>query len=227
MDSTGQLTMKPGTMGLREMLIFDTPGTVLFQKANYPWLARLRVRVQAGGGGAAGADADPGECIVRTGGTGGGYSEALIEAAALGATETIVVGAGGAGGVGNQPGEDGGGSSFGAFATAFGGIGSGDIQTSGTSIDVTTGALGPLGGAGDWAQGGGPSGAAIRLAGNRGVSGAGGDSFMGHGGREVTFQTSGSVSRGYGSGGSGGVSYGNPVNGGPGSRGIVIVELYG
>jgi len=226
-DGSGRLTMKPGSMGYQDTVIFSTPGNFQFKKADYPNLARVRVRVQAGGGGSAGADADPSEVIVRQGGAGGGYAETTVEASALGAVETVVVGAGGTGGTaGNVPGQDGGGSSFGGWATALGGAGSDTLQTSGTAIDVTSGVSAPLAGIGDIAIGGGAGGGAIRLSGTRGLSGAGGDSHWGHGGRELSFQSAGNQPRGFGAGASGAMSTGGAVAGADGSRGFVIVELY-
>lgn len=226
-DGSGQLTMKPGAMGLQDTVTYSTPGNFQFKKADYPLLARVRVRVLGGGGGSAGADADTGEVIVRQGGAGGGYAETIVEASALGAVETVVVGAGGVGGGGgNSPGGDGGGSSFGGWATAFGGAGSDTLQNSGTTIDVTSGVSAPLAGVGDLAIGGGAGGGAMRLSANRGMSGRGGDSHYGHGGRELSFQSAGNAPRGFGAGASGAMSTGGPVAGADGSRGIVIVELY-
>lgn len=226
-SGSGELTMKPGAMGFQDTVIFSNVGNFQFNKASYPLLARVRVRVLGGGGGSAGADADPGELIARQGGAGGGYAEATIAASALGAVTSVVVGAGGQGGsTGNSPGSDGSGSSFGGFATALGGAGSDTLQTSGTAIDVTSGVSAPLAGIGDLAIGGGAGGGAFRLSATRGMSGAGGDSQYGFGGRELSFQSAGNAPRGFGAGASGALSTGGAVAGADGSRGFVIVELY-
>lgn len=50
-DDTGELCLNPGTMGLRRVIVHKSPGTYQFRKADYPWLARIRVKVQGGGGG--------------------------------------------------------------------------------------------------------------------------------------------------------------------------------
>ncbi|GGZ23188.1 hypothetical protein GCM10010387_15370 [Streptomyces inusitatus] len=226
-DDDGQLCLIPGRQGLRETLIFDNPGTFQFQKADYPWLARVMVRVQGAGGGSAGANAAAGECIVRPGGTGGGYSESLVEAASLGAMETIVVGAGGDPGDPNDAGGAGGNSSFGGFATAPGGSGGTASQTSGTVLDATSGISGPLAGIGDLNLGGGASDGAIRLNATNGLSGKGGDSHLGTGGFPRATEGAGTAPRGVGGGAGGALSYGGSFSGGTGGIGLVIVELYG
>lgn len=50
-DETGELCLNPGTMGLRKTIVHKTPGTYQFRKADYPWLARIRVRVQGAAAG--------------------------------------------------------------------------------------------------------------------------------------------------------------------------------
>src|SRR5690606_15367022 len=106
------LCVIPGSLGLREVITYGTPGVHTFRKDDYPWLARVYVKVQGGGGGSAGANAAADELIARPGGAGGGYAEALIDVGMLGAAESVVVGAGGAAGIGNNPGGNGGNSSF-------------------------------------------------------------------------------------------------------------------
>jgi len=226
-DDDGRLCLIPGRQGLRDVLYITDTGNTSFAKADYPWLARIRVKVQGAGGGSAGADADAGECIVRPGGTGGGYSESLIEATALGSSETITVGAGGAAGAPNADGGAGGSSSFGGFVTAPGGLGGGSAQGSGTAGDITSGINGPLAGTGELRIGGGTSGAAIRLNGTNGISGAGGNSHLGTGGFPRGTQGTGTGTRGFGSGAGGALSYGSAFEGFVGGNGIVIIELYG
>lgn len=225
--STGELCLKPGTQGLRRVLTYGTPGTHTFRKGAYPWLARVRVIVQGAGGGSAGANAATDQCIVRPGGAGGGYAESLIEAADLGATETIVVGAGGAAGTGNAAGGAGGSSSFGGFAIAAGGDGGTAFEDSGTIPDAVSGVSGPTAGTGQIASGGGPGGGAIRLSGTEGLGGAGGDSRLGFGGLARSTEGPGTTSRGWGGGAGGAVSLGAAETGAQGGGGLVIVELYG
>lgn len=226
-DEGGELCLKPGSMGLRRLLAFKDVGTHQFRKADYPWLARIFVRVQGAGGGSAGADAAANQCIVRPGGAGGGYAESVIEVSALGAVETVVVGAGGTAGTGNQPGGAGGTSSFGGFVVAAGGDGGTAAQTSGTTPDTVQGVAGPFAGSGQWAAGGGASGGGIRLSGTNGISGAGGNAQMGTGGFPRSGEGPGTAPRGYGGGAGGALSYGGAESGFEGGPGLVLVELYG
>lgn len=228
-DADGKICLKPGTMGLRDIVTYSEAGTFQFAKADYPWLAKVRVRVQAGGGGSAGARAAASQSVWRAGGAGGGYSEAFIDVTALAATETVVVGApGAAGAAANGVGGAGGNSSFGAFAIALGGAGGAASMPSGATATTTGGTPGPAGGTGDWSIGGGSADGAIRLSGSTGIGGAGGDSHMGHGGASRATAGVGILPRGYGGGAGGSVAAnGASYAGRAGERGIVIVELYG
>ncbi|MFJ4469619.1 hypothetical protein ACIP2X_19325 [Streptomyces sp. NPDC089424] len=224
----GRLTLIPGQQGLRQVLYFKEPGGYTFEKADYPWLARVRVMVQAGGGGAAGARANAGQMVAHPGASGGGYAERMIEASALGATESIVVGVGGDAGTPTVDGGAGGGSSFGGLCTALGGNGGQVVMTSGATAVCHSGTSGPLAGVGDWAMGGGPGGGSFRISGSEGQSGEGGDSHLGHRGWQRASTGGGGAGRGYGAGAAGALARdGDSVNGTAGSGGMVIVELYG
>lgn len=225
-NDAGELCIVPGSNGFRQQVIYASPGVHQFRKDDYPWLARVRVQVQAAGGGSAGANAAPNELIARPGGAGGGWSESVIEAAALGAVETVVVGAGGAAGVGNNPGSAGGPSSFGGFCSAVGGDGGTANMTSGTTLGTAQGIAGPLAGTGDHISGGGAGGSAIRLTATQGASGSGGESRLGHGGLSRTTEGPGTAPRGRGGGAGGAFSLGESVPGADGGDGIVIIELY-
>jgi hypothetical protein len=215
-------------MGLRQVLEYADPGTFTFRKASYPWLARVRVRVQGAGGGSAGANADTNEAIARPGGAGGAYGEGLIQVSALGTNETIIVGRGGSAGGAGSDGGDGGSSQFGGHVFAPGGAGGTSNMPSGATPSTAQGIAGPNAGTGgDFRAGGGASGSAIRLNGNYGMAGHGGDSFMGTGGLGRTTEGNGLGPRGRGAGAGGGLSFGGDVDGGEGGDGIVIVELYG
>ncbi|MFF5655191.1 glycine-rich domain-containing protein [[Kitasatospora] papulosa] len=225
-DPTGELCLKPGTMGLRQTLYYGT-GSHTFVKANYPWLSRIEVEVQAGGGGSAGANAAANEAIPRPGGAGGGYSKSLLAVSALGASVPITVGAGGTAGGATTEGGDGRPSSFGSLVIATGGSGGTNNMPSGTSLNTGQGIAGPGAGTGSFAVGGGASGSAIRLSGGYAMAGHGGDSFLGTGGLGRTTEGAGLTSRGYGAGAGGGLSFGGSVTGGVGGAGRVIVHLYG
>lgn len=205
--------------GLRAIVKFTSSGT--FTKADYPWLRAVRARVQAGGGGAA-SSPNPGG---SPGGGGGEYAETFIEVADLATSETVTVGAGGAGGNGssgvNTPGSNGGNSSFGAHAVANGGEG---------TPSTYRGGLGGSGGTGDFTaagQGGG-AGHPGEISGTI-MSGQGGASHLGGGGRGQGNTTHGGTAGGLyggGGGGSGRTGTGGSVSGGNGADGVVIVELY-
>ncbi|MGW2951482.1 glycine-rich domain-containing protein [Streptomyces eurythermus] len=224
----GRLTIIPGSLSLRDILYLKDAGTYEFKKADYaPWLSRIFVQVQAGGGGAAGARAGAGMLTAQPGGSGGGYAERLIDVSVLGATETVIVGAGGTAGTATTDGGPGGNSSFGGLCTAIGGNAGGADMPSGNTPMCITGTSGPLAGAGDLAQGGGPGGGAIRLTGNEGQSGEGGESRLGHGGWQRSYSGGGGASRGYGGGAAGALARdGDSVNGAVGGGGIVIIWLF-
>ncbi|WP_413752615.1 hypothetical protein NRF20_13070 [Streptomyces sp. R-74717] len=225
-DDTGELCLNPGTMGLRKVVQFGTPGTYKFRKADYPWLARVRVKVQAGGGGSAGADAEAKQLIARPGASRGGYSESVIEVGALADVESVV-GEGGSGGDGNNPGSAGGASSFGGTVTAAGGNPGTDGMTSGTSNTTSNGVVAPNAGSGQVTSGGGPGQGSLRM-GVRGMAGMGGDSWLGFGGYGRTTSGSGSAPRGRGGGAGGALSAdGKRYTGASGGTGIVIIELLG
>lgn len=224
----GRLCVIPGSLGLRQRVIFHTPGEHIFDPAAYPYAARIFVRVQAAGGGSAGAVAEAGELVARPGAAGGGYSESLIEMSSLGGPVTVTVGAGGAAGVGNTPGGDGGDSSFGTLVVALGGQGGTANMTSGNTLGTTTGIAAPTAGTGGHIMGGGAGHGAIRLTGTQGMAGAGGDSHLGHGGYGRGTNGPGSLPRGRGGGAGGALAIGAASqDGAQGGDGIVIIDLYG
>ena len=73
--------------------------------------------------GAGGSGSNSASSTSCHGGAGGGYAFRLVRLADLGATETVTVGAGGASRTIAQSGQAGGNSSFGSWATAYGGAG--------------------------------------------------------------------------------------------------------
>lgn len=230
-NDEGELTFKPESVGYQQMLVYDVPGNYNFAKASYPGLRKIRVRCVGGGGGGAGADTNTaGTGVARAGGSGAGYSESTLDASVLGATESITVGAGGAGGAGsiNGPGSNGGGSSFGGWVFAAGGLGAVPNMAPGNTSATTTGQNGAPPGVGQIKTGGGPGGGAIRFTDQGMLGGQGGDAGggMGQGGVARTFSTAGEDGKGYGGGGSGATSSGDPNNGGNGAPGVVIVELF-
>lgn len=237
-DEKGLLTLKKGVTGLRQMKVFradESPAQ--FRKADYPWLSKVFVRVQAAGGGSAGADtgSDKDHRIYRSGAGAGAYGEALIDVAQLGDTETVVIGAGGKGGSGNQDGGAGGGSSFGGIVTVEGGPGSPASMDSHTATRFHSGTPGARAGSSPgWSTGGGAGEGCVRIDitegdGNQkatGQSGAGGDSMMGFGGAARSVNGS-SIGEGFGWG-AGGAANGveGASKGANGGNGIVVCYLY-
>jgi hypothetical protein len=133
-----------------QTVYFTASGT--FTKANYSGIRAVRVRCIGGGGGGGGAATTGASQVANgAGGSGANYAEKFLLASALGTTETVTVGAGGAGGTaGGNAGTDGGNSSFGTLVVAVGGNGGGGgVATtvpdfdSGTSPN-TTGDVGDI-----------------------------------------------------------------------------------
>lgn len=185
------------------------------------------VKVVAGGAGGGGAQTAAAQAAAGGGGAAGGYSEKLILAAALGATETVTVGAGGVGGsTAGGNGGTGGTSSFGAHLQATGG-GGGNGMTGGTAIQSVGAGLGGVGSGGTINTVGQGGGVGLRGSGTVAISGIGGSSALGGGGKGNTESNAGVAGGAYGGGGSGAAA-GNDFDlaGGAGAAGVVIVYEY-
>lgn len=177
-----------------------------------------------GGGGGAGGGTSPG--ALSAGAGAGGYCRKVIDAATIGVSQVVTIGAGGAGGVGAATGSTGGITTFGAILTANGGVGSsvGAVQLKAPGI------------------GGTASGGDINVPGQPGLynafggsvngSGSGANSMYGSGGvGRITgglfFFENGNPGLGYGSGGGGGWTFNlGSFTGGAGASGLVIVTEY-
>lgn len=227
----GLLTFIPSSVGIQELLVFDTVGSTNFTKASYPGLRKVHVRVVGGGGGGAGANSSGGASIAQPSGSGGGYSESLLDASSLGASESVVVGAGGPGGNGgNVGGANGGTSSFGGFVIAFGGTGAPASMPVGSGEWWSQGAYPSGAGTGQIAITGSPGGFSHRAGIDAscqvwpgGSSGGG----YGNGGNGIVQHGFGSDGGNYGGGGSGAISnIGNNQRGGNGAQGAVFLTLY-
>jgi hypothetical protein len=185
--------------------------------------ARITV-VGPGGGGAGAGTTGSGEVSGGSGGGAGAVSVSVIDAASLGATETVTVGTGGAGGVGANGGSSGSGSSsFGSHVVAGAGSGGNNLATGAGNASLF-GGTGGSSGTGDVVMGGSHGEGFLRVAPSSTLPN-GGDSRAGPGGR------AGSNSDGFDGqfgGGGGGTrtlpSQGTARNGGAGGGGLVLVE---
>lgn len=198
-------------------------------------MAYCIVEIVGGGGGGGGCDSTGAATVaVGAGGASGAYSRKTLNAATVGASQTVTIGAAGTAGPNVTPwtGGNGGTTSFGAIFTATGGNGGGGTAGGVATITATSGT--PIGGSsgGDFI-GAGVSGA-TGFASIIGVltaviGGGGGSGFFGGGGSFINTGANGQNANSYGGGGGGAA---NPPNsgagrtGGAGFAGIVIVTEY-
>jgi hypothetical protein len=210
---------------------FLSSGTWIKPTTSMPF----KVLVQLWGGGGSGA-----KYATGNGGAGGGgaYNEVWFDSSQLGATEAVLVGAGGAAqGTANTSGNAGGDSSFGGKAYAYGGGGGGNgyggggggVQSAGNSIGNGIGgspSMNIAGGFGYCPAGAGAAGIQNSIGGGGGSgatggnSGNGGNGYFGGGGGSACYSTGGnSFWGGAGGGGAGPGSGGTSVNAGNGGAG--------
>ncbi|OAM77688.1 glycine-rich domain-containing protein [Devosia elaeis] len=187
--------------------------------------AAVRVRVVGAGGGGGGVTGGASQAAAAGGGGGGGYAEKWITSA-LGATETVTIGAAGTGGAaGANNGNAGGATSFGAHVIANGG-GGGTAMTAGTSATTGAPGAGGAGSGGDLNVPGSPGDRGIRSSDSVIVGARGGDSQLGYGAQNQG-NNAGSNGTGYGAGGGGAATISDTNRaGGNGTAGVVIVEEY-
>lgn len=189
------------------------------------------VEVWGAGGSGAGASASAAQIAVSAGGAAGGYSRKRILAAALGPTETVTVGAGGAAPTaGNNAGNAGGTTSFGAHCSATGG-GAGNPGGSSATVSGVDGTAGGLGSSGDVNTRGAPSPSVLAIPTLTVAQGGQGGHSLGAGGRGAFTGTSaagtGGNVPGGGGGGAGSYNGGGSAAGGGGGNGMVVVtEFY-
>jgi hypothetical protein len=212
-------------------LYYTVPGSVTaFTKASYDGFKAARVRlVGAGGGGGGAVVTSVTEISLGAGGGGGCYAESFLLNAAIGVSENVTVGTGGAGGIG-LAGGTGTASSFGALVSANGGNG-GDTELAtgdngvagGTGASTATGQLIIPGGDGGNARNLGVTAPTESAPGGTSVFGASRIS------NSTVNGANGFNARNYGSGGAGAVNDNNEVDvrtGGAGSGGLVIIEVF-
>jgi hypothetical protein len=184
-----------------------------------------------GGGGGSAAGAAP-SVYGGGGGGSGGYSRLLATAATIGASQTVTVGSGAAGGAsGSNNGANGTDVSVGTLCIGKGGLGG----KFGSSAQVGIGGAGGVAGTGDLTAAGMPGGHGIFANGSTLVvmaSGTGGSSFLGGGALGVNAAggavAAGATASSYGSGGSGAQANAVASNaaGGNGSSGLVSITEF-
>ncbi len=217
--------------GFQAVQIFTASGTWTKPTG----LKRVIVEVVGGGGGSGGRDASTASTTVGAGGGGGGgYSMKVIEAASLGATETVTIGAAGtagstSGSAGTDAG-DGGDTTFGAHCTGGGGSGSERAQDLGSERTGYQGGAGGTGSGGDLNIPGGAGEIGLSFnSGNSPMGGKGGASRFSGSGRNSASTSVGEAGQLYGGGASGGCSANSQSagNGSAGAAGLCIVwEFY-
>lgn len=189
--------------------------------------------VGGGGGGGGCGTASSTQISVGSGGSGGSYSRKILDAATVGASQTITIGAGGSAGASTGPftGGSGGTTSFGSIFNATGG--NGGNGGSATTQDILGGSGGNNSSTGaDFSCAGGPGGQGVAIffaTGNNFISGGmGGNSTFG-GGARSPFETpaDGLTGTGYGGGGSGACNQnGTGRIGGTGFAGIAVITEF-
>lgn len=188
------------------------------------------VEVLGGGGGSGGiADITGANYGISGGGAAGGYCQKLLDAATIGASQAITIGAGGAGGAaGANPGSTGGTSSFGAILTSTGGAGGGAGVIGTAAISVAQSV--PGAGSGGDINGQGCEGQycfAVQTVGL--LSGSNGGGCFYCCGTQYVLNGGAVAASGYGSGASG-IAYdttsGGALAGADGSNGAVIITEF-
>lgn len=235
-DDTGRLCIVEGAMGLQAILVYTATGT--FDKATYPWLARVQVIVVAGGAGGGGAPAHTAtEVSAGGGGGGGGAAETVVDGPSLVASETVTIGAGSAG-VSAASAAAGGTSSFGAHAVATGGAGGTSGVPQGATFNVGASGSGGVGTVGDVLYQGGDGQEGIMRGPdteNVAIGGAGGGSLLLRNRENIPIGATNPAGldawlQNKGQGGFGAASEfsqgGGAHRGSDGSAGLVVVRLY-
>ena len=183
------------------------------------------IECMGGGGAGGGITGNPAYAMGSCGGGAGAYARKTVDAATIGALQTVTVAAGGTPGApGNYTGNTGGASGVGLICIAYGGSGGGAlpgaIGNGGTAFgDITsTGEYGQIGmlstSTSIYSWGGGGGNTAFGAGGIPPVAGSA--AYYGFNGV------------GYGSGGSGATSHGTGISaaGGAGAPGFVIITEY-
>jgi len=226
-DSNGFVTAVGGGGGgftVAKQTVFTSSGTYTPTAG----MAYVRVEVVGSGGGGGGASIEGTDnAPAGSGGGAGMYACKLFDSATIGVSKAVTIGAGGAGGVHKANGADGAATSFGALLSVSGGTKGIYMVSNGPLAEGGDGGN-SLVGSPDYSAFGGGGGYAIYIAASSvSVSGVGGNSLLGLGGKPIAVPADGIGGSGFGAGGSGGVAaLGVPSTGGNGSSGVVVVTEY-
>jgi hypothetical protein len=210
-----------GAGGLHSFQVFTTGTAATYTRPVN--VSSILVEVLGGGGAGGGAVSGALDHIgTGAGGGSGGYARLLIPSAA--STYTYTVGAGGtAGAAGNNPGGNGGTTTFGASLQATGGSGGdGGPAVSSAVSGISIGGAGGVGSSGTINVTGQSGFGGINSQGV-GITGMGGASHYGAGGASAYGTSNGNIGGSYGSGGSGGLAVNSSQTGGAGSPGLIII----
>ncbi len=201
-----------------------------------PGLVNAVIEVVGGGGGGGGCSAATSSLIAcGGGGGGGGYAQKSVNAATIGASQIISIGAGGIAGTPSVNGGTGGTTSFGSIVSATGGSG-GVSATAAATIIQTQGGNSGIGVSGDVniVGGGGRDGIGhLFTTGFFCVGGSGGSSY--YGATKCNTGTGGTgldgkIGNFYGGGATGAYNYasGSSIarNGGAGASGLVVITEF-
>jgi len=212
-----------GGGGLKGQQVFTASGTYTPTAG----MGHCIIECVGGGGGGAGAPAGgTGFHALGCGGGSGGYSRKFATAAAVGASQTVTIGAAGtAGSATPSNGGNGGNTSVGTLCIANGGAG-------GTILPTTpTAGAGGAPGTGDLTVAGMPGQGGSYLTNNLSPVGTmGGSSVFGGGATGLAYAsiaTAANAGRNYGGGGGGGFANASTAAaGGAGAAGVVIITEY-
>ena len=229
-NDDGQLTIKPGSIGLQtSVLVSGDLVPINFQIADYPNAAWVFVECVGGGGGGAGAQDTSGSTgIAQGGGSGGTYCASWIQASTLPAIVPAAGGNGGIGGTNNAAGSDGGTSSFGTLVVAPGGLGAPVNMLASATSGIGKGAAPGALGTGQIRRQGQPGGTAVMVSAFHKTGGDGGASGWGAGGgKGGANNQNGSAGQFFaGSGGGGAAAFNSSNSGGSGGDGMIRIWIY-
>ena len=228
-DDTGQLTLKPGSVGYQTTITVSYLVPLNFQIADYPGAAWVFVECIGGGGGGAGAQDTSGTTgIAQGGGSGGTYCASWLEASSLPPIVPVAGGNGGTGGTFNAAGANGGDSTFGTLVVGPGGVGATVQMLASSTSGIGKGAVSGAVGTGQIRRQGQPGGSAVLVTAFHKIGGDGGASgWPGAGGKGAANNENGGAGQTYAGGGGGGAAaFNGSWSGGSGGAGIVRISVY-